>query len=414
MKTVYGTGIKECTDAYWSSKAEDVTVEDFEFGTTYMSDKLYAAKKIKNVLIHTLPPPGMAPFPVESNILLIRPTDPIINALEDSYRIDKVPFIRIKDVYSVNDSGPIRIPSTREELAFNKEIPTEDKMYIYKMGMESFEDNFKSLSHKTQSMFISMFNNEEGIKEYLLHFGGNSYYLFPACPFSELSKTLLLSRNRITIKVEKSSESINPSQGESSCTGLNQNNSDQELSKDSIKDKHLNNKSTKNRFHTSHTRIFNKKSTTSQDNLHTPSSRIRKSKHNPNGDIHDINKECIGPSNKQTNKQSNNSTRISEGVSSTDNNSIRIRMHIPTDPCSSTVYYHVILLSIPMGSIPSKSMHNYDNILINVLHIRVYGLLYCYVWSDKSISFDNLRRLGILNRNILFHCEFTTNKNLND
>ncbi|KAI5165756.1 hypothetical protein NEIRO02_0663 [Nematocida sp. AWRm79] len=400
MKTVYGTGIKECTDAYWSSKAEDVTVEDFEFGTTYMSDKLYAAKKIKNVLIHTLPPPGMAPFPVESNILLIRPTDPIINALEDSHRIDKVPFIRIKDVYSVNNSGPIKIPSTREELAFNKEIPAEDKMYIYKMGMESFEDNFKSLSHKTQSMFISMFNNEEGIKEYLLHFGGNSYYLFPACPFSELSKTLLLSRDRITIKVKKSSESINPSEGESSCTGLNQNNPDQELSKNSIKEKHLNNKSTKNRFYTSHTRTFNKKSSTSQDNSHTPSSRIRKSKHNPNGDIHDINKEYIRPSNKQPNKQTNNSTRT--------------RMHIPTDPCSSTVYYHVILLSIPMGSIPFKSMHNYDNILINVLHIRVYGLLYCYVWSDKPISFDNLRRLGVLNRNILFHCEFTINKNLND
>ncbi|KAI5155144.1 hypothetical protein NEPAR06_1583 [Nematocida parisii] len=397
MKTVYGTGIAECTEAYWSSKGQDVIVEDFEFGTTYMSDKLYAAKRIKNVLIHTLPPEGMAPFPVESNILLLRPTDPIINALEDSSRIDKVPFIRIKDVYAVNDSGPIRIPSTREELAFSKEIPADDKMYIYKMGMESFEDNFKSLSHKTQSMFMTMFNNEAGIKEYLLHFGGNSHYLFPACPFSELSKTLLLSRDRITIKVEKSSEPMGSSEGEGSCTGLKQNNPNPN---NSFKGQHLNNKSTKDRFHTS--RTSNKDSTTLQDNSQAPSART--SKHTPKGPIHKT-----GPYNGSGNKQTNKSTRISEGASSTGSNKHK-RMNIPTNPCDSAVYYHVILLSVPMGSIPSKSTHNYDNILINVLHVRVYGLLYCYVWSNKPISFDDLRRLGVQHRNILFHCEFTANK----
>lgn len=200
-KTYARTCVYSCACAYWDSKHTDVTMHDSQFGTTCMSDKIYSNRKITDVLVHRVMRRKECVFPIETDLSLFRPGCAVVRALTDSHIVGNIQFIRIKNVFFVGlDRKIVRIPNTRESLAFSRDIPPSDKLVMYKMGMESFEENYSYLSKRTKSILLDVFKTQKEIKEYLLLFG-KEQYLFPACSFSEVSRAIIYNNPKITVKI---------------------------------------------------------------------------------------------------------------------------------------------------------------------------------------------------------------------
>ncbi|EHY65124.1 hypothetical protein NERG_01570 [Nematocida ausubeli] len=375
MKTFHGTDVEKCAQAYWASKQQDVTVKDCEFGTTFASSRIYTRCKLGSILVIKVPPHKMHPFPVESDIVLFRPMHAAVAALIDAERFEIIPFIRIFHLYYVGASGEVKIPNTREEMAFCKGIVPEDKLCIYRMGMESFEENFASLTKQTEKMLLGVFGTMQGVKEYLAHFGGPQY-LFPACPFSKVSEALLMSHASITIKVEKPA---GRSQKKKDSTSGAHSNSLSHAPKESQKDE-------KDALSSDTTKSGTCSPSDSRPEAVLESDPKTSSQSIPeNADSDDLHGKCTGASSKEHSSCSEE------------------HQNKPT-------YYKVIVLKLPVACIPSKYVYAQSESIVHVLHVKLYGLLYCYIWSDKPLETKILRAVGISERNILFHCEFTACK----
>ncbi|KAI5191440.1 hypothetical protein NEMIN01_1516 [Nematocida minor] len=355
----FSTCVSSCADAHWASKKGKVLMRDCEFGTTCMSDEVYTNKKMLGALIHVLPSKSLPLFPIEMRPALLRPVGSVTCALIDTGRFDTVPFIRVSTLYYVGeDNKRVKVPNTREELAFCRDIPAEDKLVMYKMGMESFEDNFLCLSHKTREILLGVFEETVGVKEYLMLFGRNQY-LFPACSFSELSRAIIHMNSNIQVKITND-------------------------------------------------RIDNKAYT-------SPESDSAVSKDvNPSSSTDD-GSEDLDTSSTNGIKNGKNQTPESDSDYDQESRDSSSDAAFSTSPAPSTNkneyhYYYTLILNFPVAEVPSKFSYKAKDTLIHFLHIKLYGLMYAYIWSDKTLPPDTLRRIGISHGNILFHCEFRIRK----
>lgn len=330
MKRYFNTGIESCSNAHWSSKEQKILMVDSEFGSTIMSNRIYTSKKVKEVVVHRMAPKEMPAFPLESDILLLRERDSVITALIDLKRFDDIELERVSNLFYVGkDEKPVRIPNTREEMAYSSGIPAEDKLVIYKMAMESFS-NFESLSKSTQVMFLSVFGSRSAVKEYLKNFGRTQYF-FPRCPFSEVSRILVQGNKKIEIKITEK--------------------------------EYLKNTKTKER------------------------------------------------STSPRNTKAAAETSINKTVPSNDSSTSHLSPRLPSNFESASIQYNnVLLVRFPISSVCSKYSYTLEKSTMHSFHVCLYGLNYVYIWSSKPLPCDCLRRVGISRFNILFHCEFTTNR----
>ncbi|KAH9385550.1 uncharacterized protein NEMAJ01_0446 [Nematocida major] len=342
QRRYYSTDIATCARAYWAAKkpGRQIIISDSAFGTTCMSSRIYAHEKICGVLVHKDLLGEEPPFPIETEVCLLRPSDSAVRALVDSERYESIPFIWVSIIYYKDEGGrEIKIPSTREEMAYSRSISPEDKMTVYKMGMVSFDKNFESLSEGLKKTFLDVFSDKQGVREYLEHFGGAQYF-FPACPCSEVSRALVQSCPNIVVDVSGPRSPRKENRGQNATKKPAQESPKEDSAPDSARE--------------------------------TP--------------------PCKETSSGTASPCTNKSPSFSD-----------------PEPAPS-VYVNVFILKFPISPIPSRHIHSIKGVLFHLLHVRVYGLLYAYVWAPVQIPPGTLHSLGIVSMNVLFHCEFSLYK----
>ncbi|KAI5185614.1 hypothetical protein NEHOM01_0940 [Nematocida homosporus] len=203
VSSVYlGTSVADCWAIIELAAAGEVVAVSAEVGTTWASSSLYECACAEEVLInHQIEPP--LDVPVETNLQLLRPKDPLVHYVSRLFAWQKV-FIPIYQVVLQDGRRTVKMPNSREEIAMSSSIPTEDKLALYHCMTNGFAENFSELSEPTKTMLLSALAgttsmSAEAVLNVQSHFGhlGGPQYLFPAKTFSAISWLLLQSHPSI-------------------------------------------------------------------------------------------------------------------------------------------------------------------------------------------------------------------------